>query len=127
MIRSDCCVERLMQSTFVVAALVIVSCRVSAAVPDCTNAEAWPASMAFATLKNAQLLNNDNVDFSKTRVARLASEKVGKDLYRQIHDVTFTLKSGDTIDVITRNDASSDECSMSAVDVYVISKHLGGH
>ena len=78
-------------------------------------------------MKNAQLLNNDNVDFSKTRVARLASEKVGKDLYRQIHDVTFTLKSGDTIDVITRNDASSDECSMSAVDVYVISKHLGGH
>ena len=116
-----------MRSRLSAAVLMIVSFQAVAAVPDCTSAEAWPASMAFATLKNAQLLDNDNVDFSKTRVVRLSSGNVGKNVYKQIHDVTFILKSGDRVEAITRNDASSDECSMSAVDVYVISKHLGGH
>jgi hypothetical protein len=56
----------------------------------------------------------------------LASEKIGKDLYRQIHYVVFTEKSGRTIEVITSNDASNVECSMSAVKVFVVSKRLGG-
>ena len=116
-----------MRSTFAAVTLTIVWFQAIAAVPDCASPEAWPASMAFTTLKNSQLLNNDNVDFSKTQVVRLASEKVGKDLYRQIHDVSFTLKSGDIVEAITRNDASNDECSISAVDVYVVSKHLSGH
>jgi len=39
--------------------------------------------------------------------------------------VTFTEKSGKTIEVITRNDASNEECSMSGVEVYVVSNRLG--
>ncbi len=81
--------------------------------------------MAFVELKNAGITTNDELDFDKTRTVRLASEKIGKDLYRQIHLVTFTQKSGETIKVITNNDASNEECSMSSVEVYIISTHLG--
>lgn len=53
--------------------------------PDCTGVERWPTSMAFVHLKNAGITNNEKLDFTKTKTTRLASEKIGKDLYRQIH------------------------------------------
>ena len=81
--------------------------------------------MAFVYLKNVGITNNDELDFDKTKTVRLATEKIGKGLYRQIHLVTFTKKSGETIRVITNNDASNEECSMSGVEVYLISKRLG--
>lgn len=56
---------------------------------------------------------------------RLASEKTGKDLYRQIHKVIFTDKLGNTIEVITINDASQVECSVGGVEVFVVSKEFG--
>lgn len=93
--------------------------------PDCTGVDRWPTSMAFAHLKNAGLTDNYRLDFTKTKTIRLASEKIGKDLYRQIHHITFTEKSGNTIEVITINDASNEECSMSDVEVFVVTKHLG--
>lgn len=94
--------------------------------PDCAGIDGWATSMAFVHLKNAGITDNSKLDFTKTRTVRLASEKIGKDLYRQVHHVTFTEKSGKTIEVITSNDASSEECSMSGVEVYVVSKRLGG-
>ena len=63
--------------------------------PDCSGG--WPTNMAFVHLKNAGLAANYSVDFSKTKTVRLASEKVGKDLWRQVYHVTFTKKSGDAI------------------------------
>ena len=81
--------------------------------------------MAFVYLKNAGITTNDKVDFTKTKTVRLASEKIGNDLYRQIHRVIFTEKSGKTIDVITINDVSSEEGSISNVEILVISKQLG--
>lgn len=81
--------------------------------------------MAFVYLKNARLTNNDKVDFSKTHVERLASEKVGKDLYRQVHLVTYIEKSGHELEVVTVNDASSEECSMSGVEAYLVAQRLG--
>jgi len=94
--------------------------------PACSGAEAWAPSLAFVHLKNAGLADNDKVDFTKTKVVRLASEQIGKDLYRQIHDVKFSEKSGGVIEVMTMNDASHEECSMSGVDVFIVSRHLGG-
>ena len=93
--------------------------------PDCSGVEQWPTSMAFAHLKNAGITDNERLDFARTKTARLASEQIKDGLFRQLHHVTFTEKSGNTIEVITVNDASNDECSMSGVDVYVISRHLG--
>src|SRR5262245_36860971 len=93
--------------------------------PNCAGVEQWPTSMAFAHLKNAGMTDNDRLDFAKTKTTRLASEPIKDGLFRQVHHVTFTEKSGNTIEVITVNDASNDECSMSGVDVYVISRHFG--
>jgi len=107
------------------ALLLLPSASALAGTPDCSGPERWPTSMAFVHLKNAGITNNDDLDFNKTKTVRLASEKIGKDLYRQIHLVTFTKKSGETIQVITNNDASNEECSMSGVEVYLVSTHLG--
>jgi hypothetical protein len=90
--------------------------------PDCSGG--WPTNMTFVALKNAGLADNSSVDFSKTKTVRLASEKVGKDLWRQIYRVTFTKKSGDAVEAIAVHDASQDECSMSGVEVFVVSNHL---
>ena len=107
-------------------ALVSATTAAGTGSPICAGPEGWPTAMAFVHLKNAGLTSNDKLDFTKTRTTLLASERIGKDLYRQVHDVVFTEKSGGTIEVITRNNASSEECSMSGVEVFVVSKHLGG-
>lgn len=98
-----------------------------ATTPDCTDPDAWPCGMAFTYLKNAGVLNNDELNYSKTTITRLSSEKIGKDLYRQIHLIRFTKKSGARIVVITINDASNIECSMSDVAVYLVAKELGNY
>jgi hypothetical protein len=95
--------------------------------PDCTNPDSWPAGVAFTHLKNAGVVNNDSLDFKKTRVTRLASEKIGKDLYRQVHLVRFFKISGEPILAIAINEVSSQECSMSNVDVYLVSSRLGDY
>lgn len=83
--------------------------------------------MAFTFLKNASLLDNASVDFSKTKVSRLASEEIDKNLYRQIHLVKYVNKNGSDVSAITVNDVSNDECSMSGVDVYVVKQKLGDY
>lgn len=86
----------------------------------------WPKNMAQVHLKNAGIADLTQLDESRTRAVRLASEKIGKDLYRDVYDITFYEKSGAEIEVITSSEASSSECSMSGVDVYVVSKKIGG-
>lgn len=105
--------------------LTLFSSSVIAAHPNCSGVERWATKMAFVHLKNAGITNNKKLDFTKTKTERLASEKIKNNLYRQIHHVTFTEKSGNVIEVITNNEASNEECSMSGVKVYVINKKLG--
>lgn len=93
--------------------------------PVCSGIERWPTAMAFAHMKNAGIVVNSEIDFGETRTIRLASERIGENLWRQVHHVTFTKKSGETIEAITVNDASIEECSMGGVEVFVISRHLG--
>ena len=115
---------------FGLISLFLASSSALAKQPDCYGPERWAASMAFATLKNQGITDNDKVDFSKTQAVKLASEKIGKDkdyhedLYRQVQNVKFTEKSGNVIEVITINDATKSECSMGSVEVYVVSKHI---
>jgi hypothetical protein len=74
--------------------------------------------MAFAHLKSAGITDNERLDFARTKTTMLASEKIKDDLFRQLHHITFTENSGNNIEVITVNNASTDECSMSGIDVY---------
>lgn len=114
---------------FIALALILAlltSLSVFAKDPDCSGVESWATVMAFVHLKNAGITDSGKLDSTKTKTTRLASERIGKDLYRQIHHIVFTENSGNTIEVITSNKASSEECSMSGVDVFVVSKHLGG-
>lgn len=82
--------------------------------------------MAIVSLKNASITDPTKLDESKTKAVLLTSEKVGRDLYRQIYEITFYEKSGATVQVITNSEASSSECSMSGVDVYVVARKIGG-
>jgi hypothetical protein len=90
--------------------------------PDC--AGGWPTDMAFSLLKNAGVTDNDEVDFDKTKTTRVASEKIGKDLYHQVYDVVFTKKDGETLEAIAVHDASNEECSMTGVELFVVSRKL---
>jgi len=92
--------------------------------PDCTGTNRWPAMSTSVGLFEAGLVERNQIDASKTKVIRLASEKIGNDLYRQIHQITFYKKTGESIEVITSNEVSSEECSVSAVKVFVVSRHL---
>jgi len=71
------------------------------------------------------LTDNDKLDFSKTETVMLASEKIRKNLYRQVYHVKFMEKAGNVIEAITVSDASREECSLGDVEVFVISQHLG--
>lgn len=102
----------------------------SSEIPNCIGAEKWPAAMAFATLKNEQILDIEKLDFDKTKVDRVASEKIGRDqdyhanLYRQVHHVSFVEKTGRVIEVLTVSNATRVECSMGGVDIYLIQEKL---
>ena len=90
--------------------------------PDCSGG--WPTNTAQASLKNAGVLNNKEIDLTKTKTTRLASEKIGKDLWHQVYFVTFFKRSGDKIQAVVVHDASVEECSMTGVQVYVVSRLL---
>lgn len=107
--------------------LAMFSTWLYAKAPDCTNPDSWPAGMAFAQLKNAGVLDHDVIDIKKTEVKRIASERIGKNLYRQVHLVHFIKTASERITAITVNEVSSEECSMSGVDVYLVSKPLGDY
>lgn len=96
----------------------------AAADPTCDGPDNFAAGMVFAKLKNAGLLDNAQVDFARTAVTRLASQKIGKDLYRQVHRVVYVKRSGEAVEAIAVNDASSEECSMSDVEVSVVSRRF---
>ncbi|MDG9706558.1 hypothetical protein, partial [Streptomyces sp. DH37] len=91
--------------------------------PDCAS---WPTNMALVHLKNAGLIDIPSVIEAQTKAVRLASEKIGKDLHQQVYDIIFHTGDGKIIEVITNSRASSEECSMSGVDVYVVSTKIGG-
>ena len=91
-------------------------------VPDCSGAERFPTMSAIAYLKNVDVVDPTRLDHSKTKTRRIASEPLGKGLYRQVHHVTLTEKAGKIIEAITVNDASAEECSMSGVDVFVVTR-----
>ena len=89
--------------------------------PDC---DSWPMNMSEGWLQNAGIVDIINLDESKTKITLLASEKKAKGLYTQIYHFIFYDKIGNSYEIITNNDASYEECSMTGVDIYLISKRV---
>lgn len=108
--------------TLIIASLF--SMHAQAENPDCSGVNRWATNMAYAQLKNEGYVTPESVNFNRTNTRRIASEKIGDDLYKQVHHIVFTLKNGSSIKVIAVNDASSEECSMSSVEIYVVSKQI---
>ena len=88
--------------------------------PKCDGPEGWPAGVTHSKLKGGGFLVNDEVDFSRTAVQQIASQRIKKNLYRQVFKIVFQKKDGSLIQVIAVSDASKEECSMSDVTVYRI-------
>jgi hypothetical protein len=113
---------------FVVAASLsftaLGSAPTSAAHPDCTALDAWQTMSAYSALKAEGELDPAEVNWSRSKTVRLASEPVSAGRYRQIHLTRFVSKSGRTVTVITNSLASHDECSESFLEVFVASKRL---
>ena len=87
--------------------------------PDC---DSWPMNVSESWLQREGIVDIKNLDESKTKSTLLASEKKAKGLYTQIYHFIFYDTTGNTYEVITNSDASYEECSMSGVDIYLISK-----
>ena len=100
--------------------IALLSALPALADPKCAGPENWPAAMTHTKLKNDGVLVIDEVDFSRTSVQQIASQRIGKDLYRQVFKIDFHLKNGRLVQAITVSDASKEECSMSDVTVYRI-------
>lgn len=111
----------------IAASLVVLAAAASSPDLGCSGPDNWAATSAYAQLKNAGMLTPDAVDFAKTRVELFAQQKIGKDLYRQVHRVAFTTKAGPIIRVITLSNASSEECSMSSVRLELVTQVLGAY
>ena len=85
----------------------------------------WPTNIAEAKLQDAGILKMSELDETRTKAIPVAIERIGKDLYRQVFDITWYSTSGAQFRAVTVNDASSQECSMSGVAVYVVSRKIG--
>ncbi|WP_322052258.1 hypothetical protein [Paraburkholderia bannensis] len=106
---------------FVTLALTIPALGYAGSPPAC---KSWPTNIAIVYLKNANITDPTKLDESKTHAVRIASEKIGKDLWRDVYDITFHEHSGRSFEVITSSEASSTECSMSDPIVWVVSQKL---
>ena len=90
--------------------------------PDCSGR--WLTNIALSRLRSAGLAPPKSIDYSKTKTVRLASEKINKDLWRQVYDVKYEKTSGELLEAIVVHEASSDECSMGGGDVFPVSQHF---
>lgn len=61
--------------------------------PDCTAPDQGPAAMARAWLTESGEMAPGEWDTAKTVVTLLSSQKIGKDLFRQVHLILFAKKA----------------------------------
>ncbi|PIT12881.1 hypothetical protein [Snodgrassella alvi] len=89
--------------------------------PNCFS---WPMSMTEVWMKNTEIVDIKDLDESKTKITLMATEKKGKDLYTQIYHFIFYDKYNNSYEIITKMDSSHEECSISSVNGYLISKNF---
>jgi len=75
-------------------------------------------------MKNEGLLTNESVRWKQVQSRTIASQRIGKNLWRQIFRVTYPLTTGRKIEAIVVEEVSFDECSMSNPQIFLVSKAL---
>jgi hypothetical protein len=86
------------------------------------NCYSWPMNMTLAWMKNENIVDIRKLDESKTKITQLVSEEIKKGVYTQIYNFVFYDTHGNSYQVITKSQASYEECSISDVNKYLISK-----
>ena len=84
---------------------------------DCHN---YPMRVAITWLHNNQNLDSSHIN--QTLGERISSDKIGKGMRNNVFYFVFKYNEEKTYEVITRNIAGKEECSISGADVYLISK-----
>ena len=75
-------------------------------------------------MKNEGLLTSYNVLWKQVRGRTIASQRIGKNLWRKVFRVTYPLTTGTKVEAIVVEDVSTDECSVSEPQIFLISKAL---
>lgn len=91
---------------------------------DCTHLGNWAESISYNALIDKNIMNSDEMDYNKTKTILLAKEKIGKDLNKNVFLIKFVLKDKKIIEVIAISNSSSEECSISGVDVFLIKSKI---
>jgi hypothetical protein len=94
---------------------------------DCNYLHNYAENISYLKLKDQKLIKPNDVIENKTKSVLIASEKINKNLYKDVHLITFFLKNNTTIKVISINYSSPEECSMSDVEVYLIKSKISGN
>lgn len=84
---------------------------------DCHN---YPMRVAISWLHNNHHLNGSNIN--QILGEQISSEKIGKGMRNNVFYFVFKDKGGESYEVITRNIASKEECSISGADIYFVSE-----
>ena len=87
----------------------------------------YPMNVVQVWLKNSKIIDISNLNFDKTMGEKLSSEKIRRNLWNNIFHFVFVDNNNNSYEIITRNIASNEECSISDVEIYMISKGNNKH
>ena len=91
----------------------------------------YPMKVSKGWLQNNNIVSIQDLNLDKTMGEKLSSEKIKKNLWNNVFRFIFIDKSNNKYELITRNVASDEECSISDVEIYMISKgndeHVGDY
>ncbi|MDW6002753.1 hypothetical protein [Vibrio mangrovi] len=86
-----------------------------------TTCHTWPMNMAKIWLQDKKIVNEDELNEDRTQFKLLASETMKNAQYTDVYLFSFFDKTGKEYDVITQNISSDEECSISDVNIYMVS------
>ncbi|WP_198943936.1 hypothetical protein [Acetobacter sp. DsW_54] len=87
--------------------------------------EHWPKTMALMGMRNAGIVDLDKINEDKTKFVLLAYQALPNGLFKEIYDITYFSNEGKLVfEVITSSESSYEECSMSDVTTFLISRHI---
>lgn len=90
---------------------------------DNTICRSWPMNMGKTWLQDNHIVNENQLLSQKTQFRLLSSEEKTKGQYTDVYFFSFFDKKGKQYNLITQSISSDEECSMSEVNFYLVSKY----